>query len=212
MNTISISAANDTPAGTLLKCGIVAGPLFIGLVLLQAAAREGFHLATTPLSLLSLGSFGWVQTLNFIVSGGLVIACAGGVRAMLPSKGGAFASLMLLLYGAGLAAAGIFPADPIDGFPVGSHRAETMTWHADLHGIAFALAHFGVIAASVAIAVQFNARGSAGWTSLSIAAAILTPALIVLGFANASVIGLAFFLTGVVAMGWLAMVAWRLSR
>ncbi len=212
MTATDAAPAPSTHGRALLRCGILAGPLFIGLVQLQAAGRPGFHLMTTPLSLLSLGSAGWIQTLNFILSGVLVIACGVGVRAVLQSRGGTFASIMLILYGVGLAAAGIFPADPIDDFPLGSHQAAAMSWHASLHGMAFALAHIGVFAACIALALQFARRGLKRWAALSIATAIVTPALIALGFANASVIGLAFFLTGVVAMGWLAAASWRLSR
>jgi hypothetical protein len=53
----------------LIYCGIVAGPLFIAVTLIQAFTRTGFDLARHPLSLLSLGSLGWIQILNFVVSG-----------------------------------------------------------------------------------------------------------------------------------------------
>jgi hypothetical protein len=43
----------------LLGCGIVAGPLFITVSLTHT--RYGFDLARHPISLLSLGSLGWVQ-------------------------------------------------------------------------------------------------------------------------------------------------------
>jgi hypothetical membrane protein len=203
----------DTPdKGALLKCGILVGLLFNGTVLLQSAVRPGFDLRTLPLSLLSLGSFGWVQTLNFIISGVLIMGCAAGLRRAVPSRAGAFASAMLLLYGVGLAAAGIFPADPVDGFPIGSRRAEVMTWHANLHGLAFAVAHLGIVLAAITFAARFGAQGLKRWAALSAATAAIIPALIILGFSNAAVIGLAFFMTGVVGMSWLGLVAWHLDK
>jgi hypothetical protein len=73
----------------LLYCGIVAGPLFIAASLIQAFTRTGFDLARHPLSLLSLGSLGWVQIANFVVSGILYVLGAVGQRAALrQSRGG----------------------------------------------------------------------------------------------------------------------------
>jgi hypothetical protein len=45
----------------LLICGVVAGPFFYLVVLLQMATRKGFDITRHPISLLSLGSGGWVQ-------------------------------------------------------------------------------------------------------------------------------------------------------
>ena len=41
----------------LLACGIVAGPLFLVVALVQALTRDGFDLSRHPISLLSLGSW-----------------------------------------------------------------------------------------------------------------------------------------------------------
>ena len=64
----------------LLACGIVAGPLFLVVALIQAFTRDGFDLSRHPISLLSLGELGWIQIANFIVTGGLYVACAVGLR------------------------------------------------------------------------------------------------------------------------------------
>jgi hypothetical protein len=48
---------------------VVSAPLFVGVVLVEAVARQGFDLVRMPLSLLSLGDAGWVQRANFIVCG-----------------------------------------------------------------------------------------------------------------------------------------------
>jgi len=67
----------------LLFCGIVAGPLFIGASLAQAFTRTGFDLARHPISLLGLGSLGWIQIANFVVCGVLYVLGAVGLRAAL---------------------------------------------------------------------------------------------------------------------------------
>lgn len=53
----------------LLACGVVAGPLFIVVALIQAFTRSGFDPVRHPLSLLSLGDLGWIQITNFVVGG-----------------------------------------------------------------------------------------------------------------------------------------------
>ena len=200
------------PTTALLRCGLVAAPVFSGVVLLQALTRPGYDLARMPLSLLALGPFGWIQTVNFLVGGALVMACALGVSRALASRSGAAASILLLLYGGGLAAAGVFPADPLPGAaPTASHRPADMSWHADLHGLAFAVAQLGLTLGCAVLAVWFARHGRRGLAGLSAAAAVLTPALVFVGFSSPSIIGLAFFLTAVVGMGWLALVAWALT-
>ena len=71
-----------------LTCGAIAGPLFTVAGLTQAATRAGFDPAKHQLSLLSNGSLGWVQMLNFIITGGLFLTGAMGMRATLTSGRG----------------------------------------------------------------------------------------------------------------------------
>ena len=71
------------PTLMLLACGVVAGPLFIAVALLQALTRQGFDLGRHPLSLLSLGELGWIQITNFVVAGLLTVAFAVGLRRVL---------------------------------------------------------------------------------------------------------------------------------
>lgn len=113
----------DTPIskGTkmLLVSGLLAGPLFIVVVLVQAFTRQGFDLARLPLSLLSVGDMGWIQITNFIVTGLLAVACAVGIWQRLhPGRSGTWGPLLIGVYGAGLIAAGVFSPDPALGFPI----------------------------------------------------------------------------------------------
>jgi hypothetical membrane protein len=110
---------NCSPAGrvtrSLLGYGVVAGPFYVIVALAQALLRPGFNLAHDDVSLLSNGSFGWVQIANFVLTGGMVIACSVGLaRALAGGRGATWAPRMLALYGAGLVAAGIFVADPMN--------------------------------------------------------------------------------------------------
>lgn len=51
-------AAPSTETARLLACGVVAGPLFLAVLMIQAFTREGFDLSRHPLSMLSLGDLG----------------------------------------------------------------------------------------------------------------------------------------------------------
>ena len=105
----------------LLCCGVLAGPIYIVVGLVQALTREGFDLTRHDLSLLANGRLGWIQITNLVVTGLMTIAAAVGIRRSWRGvRGGTWAPLLLGVYGAGLVAAGIFVADPTLGFPPGT--------------------------------------------------------------------------------------------
>src|SRR5512133_1041969 len=69
---------------TLLLAGVIAGPLYLLVALIQALTRPGFDLLHHDVSLLSNGDLGWIQISNFLLSGLLVILGAIGWRQALP--------------------------------------------------------------------------------------------------------------------------------
>jgi hypothetical protein len=77
---------------TLLACGVFAGPLYMAVYLGQALTRPGFDITRHPASVLSNGDLGWIQVTNFLVSGGLVMAAAIGMRLALRTGRAAGAS------------------------------------------------------------------------------------------------------------------------
>lgn len=103
---------------TLLYAGVVAGPFYLALGVTQGLVREGFDFSRHPLSVLANGSFGWVQTANFAITGLMVIAAAVGLSRTLRRR----PAMTWFLGGYGLAMilAALFPADPVDGFPPGT--------------------------------------------------------------------------------------------
>jgi hypothetical membrane protein len=71
------SASSETATKltrALLACGIVAGPLYIVLGLIQILIRPGYDITRHDLSLMSNGDLGWIQIANFLVTGLLTIA------------------------------------------------------------------------------------------------------------------------------------------
>lgn len=125
-----------------LAAGISAGPLFVLIWTSQAFTRDGFEPARHPLSLLSLGSLGWIQITNFIVTGVLLAACAAGLRrAMNPGPGAIWAPRLVGAFGAGLVIAGAFVTDAGAGFPPGATEGTpAMSWHGALHELGYAIA------------------------------------------------------------------------
>ena len=82
--------STDDPRLTkrLLTCGIAAGPVYIILGLIQMAIRPGFDITRHSLSLLANGDLGWIQILNFLATGILLIAGAIGMKRALKSGRG----------------------------------------------------------------------------------------------------------------------------
>ncbi|MFI0408554.1 DUF998 domain-containing protein [Actinomadura sp. 3N508] len=161
------------PTRVLLGCGAVAGPLFVLLIAAQALTRDGFDAARHPLSMLSLGEHGWIQTVNFLVSGVLVLASAAGLRRVLApgSAGRAWGTALIAVYGASLVWAGVFPTDPMDGFPAGTPAgAGEVSWHGMLHNLAPVGMGLALSAACLVFARRFAREGRRGWTIYSVAA------------------------------------------
>src|SRR5260370_38546729 len=78
------SEATTKLTRALLACGVVAGPFYIVVGVLQLFIRPGFDITRHMLSLLANGDLGWIQITNFEVSGLLTIAGAIGIRQCLP--------------------------------------------------------------------------------------------------------------------------------
>lgn len=119
----------------LLGCGMIVGPLYVLVSLAQALARPGFDLGRHQWSLLENGDLGWIQVANFVVSGGLLVAYAAGMRRELGRTCGVrWAPPLTAAFGVCLVAAGIFTADPALGFPPGTPDGPgRVSWHGVLH-------------------------------------------------------------------------------
>lgn len=139
----------------LLLCGAIAGPLFVLTVLVQSYTVPGFDPRLDPLSLLSLGPWGFVQITNFILCGGLNLLYAIGLwRSLHGGRAGTVAPIMIGVYGLGLIVVGVFRTDPAHGFPAGSVAATAPSWHGAIHALT-ALFVFVSDAAALAVFVRY---------------------------------------------------------
>jgi hypothetical protein len=207
----SATRATTRPTLMLLACGVVAGPLFVAVALLQALTREGFDLGRHPLSLLSLGELGWIQIANFVVAGLLSIAFAVGLRRMLhPGRGGTWGPLLIGAYGVGLIMGGVFVTDAGAGFPPGAPAGapEQLSWHGMLHAIAPVLAFLSLIAACFVLARRFAALGQRGWATYCVATGVALLALMAWPDQDTVIVQLALAI--VLGWTWLSVLAARL--
>jgi hypothetical protein len=163
-----------TLTGTLLLCGAIAGPLFLLTVLIQDYTRPGFNPRLVPLSYLSLGDWGWVQIGNFVLAGVLNLLFAAGLwRRLHPGRAGTWGPLLIGGYGLGLMAAGVFLADPANGFPPGVPAATALSWHAAMHDLAGSFV-FAMLAAALGVfARYFLERKERWWACYCLSSAVL---------------------------------------
>ena len=101
----------------LLAAAGIAGPIIFTVVaLMQSLLRPDHSLVTHPISALAAGPSGWVQNVNFLLFGLLMIAYAIGLHlGVRPSRWGGVGVAFLVLSGIGLMWGGVFPATDATG-------------------------------------------------------------------------------------------------
>jgi hypothetical protein len=191
---------------SMLGWGVVAGPFYLVVGLVLALRTDGFHLGDHALSLLMLGDLGWVQSVNLVLTGLMVLVAAKGFeRAAEDSGRGRRLSVSLGIYGLCLVASGLFPPDPVEGFPPGSTgggASVTGVLHLGFGGIGFV-----ALAAAILFPRWARSRGATTVATLSVVAGVV----VIVGFLAGA--ALATSRVGVPAL-WLAVVvgfAWLLA-
>ena len=209
---------NTTLTRALLFCGVVAAPLWILIVLIQMLIRPGFDLRRHAISVLSNGDLGWIQVTNFIVAGILMLAAAFGTRrALHPDQGGTWGPRLLGIVGIGLIGAGIFSADPMNGFPPGTaSNTGQISWHGGLHFLFASIAFVSLIIVSTTVFARwYSAQHETGWMIYSIAVGVYFlvawVALIVTATGNGAV-SVAFALAVVLTWLGVSLLSFRLIR
>jgi len=210
-----VSAVNASSATrALLAGGVVAGPVYVVVGLVEAFTREGFDLAHHSLSLLANGPLGWIHGALLVVTGLLAIAGATGLRqALADGPGRGWGPVLVGVYGAGLVAAGFLTADPAQGFPPGTAEGApaTYTWHGIGHLAAGGIGFLCLIAACAVFARRFARQGERGWAAYSLATGVIFLA----GFAGIASgnqvawVNLVFGAAVVVAWTWISALCAR---
>ena len=202
---------------SLLGYGVLAGPFYIAVSLAQGLTRDGFDLSRHEWSLLANGPSGWIQMLNLVLTGLMVVAAAVGFRRALgKGRAGRWASRLLAVYGVALVAAGVFRADPMNGFPVGTPDGPPAqpTLHGTLHIAAGGVGFLALVAATWLLAARFRQDGrrrQATWTRATGAVFLVAFAGIASG-ATSPAVNLAFTAAVVLTWAWLSLTSLRQYR
>jgi hypothetical protein len=206
---------------TLLACGVIAGPLFVVAFLVEGATRAYYDPLRHPVSSLAFGDPGWTQRANFLVTGLLMLAFALGLRrALRPLEGSTWGPLLVGACAIGLLGAGIFVADPMNGYPPGTpdKRLDYST-HGVLHDLFSAPVFLGLPVACFVFSRWFAAQGKRGWTIYSaVTGVVLVNAFILssAGFGQTEglvdVAGLFQRVTLIIGFGWLTLLAFRFLK
>ena len=215
-DTTSCPPLPDRITKSLLGYGVIAGPLYVIAVAAQEATRDGFDPTRHAASQLVNGDFGWIQIATFVIVGAMTVAAAVGIRRALgQGRTSALASGLIGAYGIGLMAAGVFRADPSDGFPPGTPPGiADPSWHGIAH---FAIAGTGficLVAGCFVFAAHFarsRARGLAWFSRFAGAFFAATFVFMASGSGGAAAI-LAFTAAVVVVWAWLTTVSIKLYR
>jgi hypothetical protein len=142
----------------LLLTGLAAAVLFVMVLVIEGALRPGYDPIYHTGSELELGARGWIQRTNFIIMSAGMFAFAAGVQRSLDSTSG---PLLLAVFGSGLIIAGVFPPDPVRGYPPGApiDREAALSRGAKIHDVSGPIMFLALLAASVALANQLGG----GW-------------------------------------------------
>ena len=191
---------------SLAGYGVIAGPVYVGVSLAQAVTRDGFDLGRHSWSQLAVGDWGWIQTANLVATGLMSLAFSVALRrTLVGGRGGRSVPVLVAVFGLGVLLAGVFPADPAGGYPVGMATPTTPTLHGMLHLMTSGVGFLALAAAMVVMAVRYAAEHRRGRSAFSVVAAVA----LLGGFgtiASGSGAGVAAFTTGIItALTWLSL-------
>jgi hypothetical protein len=176
----------STPLLLWLSCGTIGSLLFTTTYLIEGATRPGYNALQQSISALSLGPGGWVQQVNFVVFGLIILSTVFAWRKVL--KGGPGATwypIFRCLEGLGILLDGFFSQDPTFGYPPGTALVSP-TLHGTLH-VVFAFISITAIACGFfVLARRFVGDPQwRGWATYTVITGILTIVFItIFGIAN----------------------------
>jgi hypothetical membrane protein len=201
---------------SLLGYGVIAGPVYVLAVGAQIATRDGFDPTRHAASQLANGDLGWIQIATFLVTGAMTIAAAVGVRRALgPGRLSAWASGLLGAYGVALVGAGIFRADPSDGFPPGTPPGMgEVSWHGLVHLMVASIGFACLVAACFVLGAWFARARQPSWAWFSrVTGAAFAVGFVVLASGSGGAATILVFTAAVVLVwAWLSAVSVKLYR
>ncbi len=80
---LTAAARSALERSAAVRCGALAGPLFVSAFTAIGATRRGYDWRHDPVSSLAIGRQGWLQRANFILAG-VLYTCASRDLLRLP--------------------------------------------------------------------------------------------------------------------------------
>jgi hypothetical protein len=207
---VTTTRRRPVSTGTLLNLSIAAGPVFAIVATVQAVGRDGFDLRRHPLSQLATGDLGFVQIIDFVLAGiGVLCLAVAQRRIVTDGVGRRWLARLIGGFGVGLVAAGVFPMDPQDGFPVGTPAgpAAQLSWHGVAHSVAAAAAYTSLAAACIVFTVRKARQRAMLPAVLSAAAALVFLLPVIPGWASIQMV-----VSGLIGFSWTTAVALGLRK
>ena len=210
-----MSTTSNSKVRSMLKAGILVGPLFVGLSLILALASSGFDLTKHEVSLLLSGDLGWLQMVNFILVGILSIVCAVGLKQALKSgRASKWGPILVGAFGVLFIVAALFHPDGHHGFPAGAPAGMIIppTTPSIIHSMAFSLLAIATVANGFVFARRWFAEQRA-WALYGIANSVAILLFVSIGSSMmASGGGLALLGAAITITFWISAVATHTLR
>ena len=151
----------------LLACGVIGPIFFVSVFLIEGATRADYSALRQPISSLLIGELGWMQMVNFLLTGLLLLVFALGLRRAV--RGTTWGSVLVGLVGIGLMGAGLFVADPFNGYPPGTPLVPTVrSMHGIIHDLFGVPVFLGLPLACLVFSRRFAREGERGWAIYSV--------------------------------------------
>ena len=142
---------------TLAAAGIAGPLLFTVVAVFHSLFRSDHSLVALPISALAVGPSGWVQDVNFVICGVLLLAYPIGLHLEVPqTRWGVVGPALLVVSGAGLVLAGVFPAVDASG---------NLTYDSLGHTVASFMAFLGTGGGFIVMSRRLG--GDPSWRNLS---------------------------------------------
>jgi hypothetical protein len=216
MQTQALATATRETRGSSTRariggwCGMAAGPLWVGVVAMLTVAEYGFltHAGWSFLgdnkipypSYTARGPYGLAQTLNFAVTGVLVVLFVAGLAPLLHRWTGLVGRSLLTVTGIAILTSA-FTTDQVPG---------PATWHGTVHAVSFFVilvsSTFGLLFAGLAL------RRAPGWGAWGTITALLGPWQIIVFTVGGGLLpgDVSFYVFVLTLFGWIAATGRRL--
>ncbi|WP_423464352.1 DUF998 domain-containing protein [Promicromonospora sp. MS192] len=168
--------------------------LFIVIFLVSDAIKPGYDPVRDAVSEAAIGSGGWLQSTNFIVSGLLVAASSAAVTRAV----GRWTGALVGVAGAGLALAGVFVSDPVP--------TEQASWHGMIHNAA-GTASSAALVITCFVAARWRPTSPWRWYCLTVGVSV--PLIFVAALGADETLGTWQRLTNIIGWTWLAALELR---